>query len=534
MDLEKDKISIVDLIIYSLVFVLLILRIFLGVDFTDESQYISQAFLPFMRGNFFVNDLFIQQCLYLFYQPFTGIYFSIFGTDGAFLFFRFIFAFQSLLSSWLIYRFAKDEFGNRVALYMGGSLISFIPFSIPSLSYNTIVFQIVPVITSYFLLFEKKTVILTAIMSFLSVFLVWTYPPMFLVIILILGFYQEWRLSRSRVIKFHFRLCFVFSALASILPIAIIYFSGFDNFLKSITFSSLFTSTSLIEKGSDLILSLIKPLQYLCGFLLLRYFLVKKLNSFIFLKDYRGDILYSCIVFYVLYFESETFGILGHKIVTIFFLSYFLMLITNFKFENRWKFLIVLLSGGLICAFFSSNGVINICLTLVAGTVPLINEGLRLKNGRELILPLFLASLMFSNFNFFYRESHLPDLSSQIRSGPFKGIYTTGERKKILLDIETDIHNINVIGPQKVFSAYFPVAYTFGRAIPETHMLYLHDSNLSNEQLGLVTENLDPSFILIFKHLNFKTTSKLWRIFCHHNNCREYIKRESYIIYSRI
>ncbi len=533
MDIHKH-ISKTDWIVCGFILTLFVFRLFFGVDLTDESQYVSQAFLPYMHGSFFVNDLFIQQYLYLFYQPITKIYFSLFGTSGAFLFLRFIFLFQSLFCGWLIYRFSRNTFGTRVALYMGSCLISFIPFSIPSLSYNTVVFQFVPVVASYFLLCDQKSVPLTALVSFMSVFVVCAYPPMLLVVILMMTLHQKWDGAFASIIDLHTKVWIAFAIISTLLSVSLIYFSGFDNFFRSLQFSSLFTSTTLSEKGLALILSFYKPLKYILGFLVIKYFLIKKFKFNGFFEDHRGDLLYLLFVYYVINSKSGSFGSLGHKVVTILFISYFFYLLPKLQFDNRSKFLIVLLVGGGVCGFFSSNGVVNACMTLVVGLVPMLNEGVNLKKGRSIVLPLLLTLLMYSNYKFFYRESPFFNLTSQIPSGSFKGIYTTPERKQILMDIEEDLENLNRNSSQKIFAAYFPAAYTFGLAIPETHMLYFHDARLTPVQVKFATEKMNPRYIVVLKHVNLETTSNLWAQFCRIKSCQEFIKRGNYTIYSRI
>ena len=57
----------------SLTLIYLIIRIFIGLDFTDEMQYFGQIHGLILFDKLFINDFFIQQTGYLLIYPFLKL-----------------------------------------------------------------------------------------------------------------------------------------------------------------------------------------------------------------------------------------------------------------------------------------------------------------------------------------------------------------------------------------------------------------------------------------------------------------------------
>jgi hypothetical protein len=111
----------------------------LGVDLTDESYYIS--FLDgWLKTGFRNSDnLVLHQTAELLIFPFVRMFASInAGEQGLALFNRFMYLSISCFAGLCFYKYARTRHSFDVAVLAGLLVISFIPFSLPSLSYNTL------------------------------------------------------------------------------------------------------------------------------------------------------------------------------------------------------------------------------------------------------------------------------------------------------------------------------------------------------------------------------------------------------------
>jgi hypothetical protein len=71
----------------------LVLRIFIGIDLTDEMQYYLQILGMVETNSLFSNDLYIQQLVYLLFYPFFKLYYTLIGDAGLVVFGRSLYAF---------------------------------------------------------------------------------------------------------------------------------------------------------------------------------------------------------------------------------------------------------------------------------------------------------------------------------------------------------------------------------------------------------------------------------------------------------
>lgn len=118
---------------------LLCYRITIGVDLTDESYYLS--FLDgWLKTGFQHSDaLGIHQTAELLVFPFVKAFAAVLpNEEGLALFNRFIYLVVSLVSGFCFFRFARTRQTFPVAVLCGIAVTSFIPFSLPSPSYNTL------------------------------------------------------------------------------------------------------------------------------------------------------------------------------------------------------------------------------------------------------------------------------------------------------------------------------------------------------------------------------------------------------------
>ncbi len=115
-----------------------VIRLFFGVDFTDEAFLIAIAH-RFWRGDIpFVDELFVHQTPVLLIAPWMRAYFSRFGTEGVVLYVRFLYLlFWSGITASLYFGLSQ-WMEKKKAIALSLLWLLFIPFNIPTLSYNTI------------------------------------------------------------------------------------------------------------------------------------------------------------------------------------------------------------------------------------------------------------------------------------------------------------------------------------------------------------------------------------------------------------
>jgi hypothetical protein len=229
--------------ILAIVFTLgyLIVRIFVGLDFTDEMQYYGQIHGLISSNKLFSTDFFIQQTGYLLIYPFLKFIFIFDPTINfinlilytRLLLFLFIVAI-SLLLFFLSsnYRLISRVIGSCLVAI---SITEYLPFAF---SYNTIGFLLSSLILMIWLFFENQHKVY--ILSFLIVLLGWTYPPLgilFSILILVDCIIYSKRKNFFKII-----ISLLFISLAFILIIFSLNFFDINTFAKSLIFSGYFDS----------------------------------------------------------------------------------------------------------------------------------------------------------------------------------------------------------------------------------------------------------------------------------------------------
>lgn len=126
-------------IIIGIAVVLLILRISLGIDLTDEAYYASFVDGWLKTGLANGDNLMLHQTAALLLYPFVLLFHLIRGSqDGLVLFLRALYVVFATLSSLTLYRALSYRTSRIVAAFTAAFALLFVPFSLPAPSYNTI------------------------------------------------------------------------------------------------------------------------------------------------------------------------------------------------------------------------------------------------------------------------------------------------------------------------------------------------------------------------------------------------------------
>ena len=121
------------------VIVLLAYRMTIGIDLSDESYYVSFIDGWLKTGIQASSTLGLHQTAALLVYPFAKIFTVLTGSvDGLVLFLRFTYLLMACAAGRCFYKLARETHGRPVATFASLTVVTFIPFSLPSPSYNTI------------------------------------------------------------------------------------------------------------------------------------------------------------------------------------------------------------------------------------------------------------------------------------------------------------------------------------------------------------------------------------------------------------
>ena len=109
-----------------------------GLDLSDEAFYVALPLRFALGDRPFVDELNIGQTAGLLIYPFVRVYTAIAGTTGIFLFVRLLYLVFFGLVGWSAYALAKTRLSQPAAVLIGTACICFIPYGLPGLSYNTL------------------------------------------------------------------------------------------------------------------------------------------------------------------------------------------------------------------------------------------------------------------------------------------------------------------------------------------------------------------------------------------------------------
>ena len=121
------------------VLALLAFRMTLGIDLSDEGYYVSFIDGWLKTGIRNSTALGLHQTAALIVYPFAKVYAILNGSsDGLVLFLRFIYLLMSCAAGVCFYQLVRQIRGRTIAIFASLTVVAFIPFSLPSPSYNTV------------------------------------------------------------------------------------------------------------------------------------------------------------------------------------------------------------------------------------------------------------------------------------------------------------------------------------------------------------------------------------------------------------
>ncbi|WP_284643854.1 hypothetical protein [Paenibacillus silviterrae] len=491
--LKTKAYTITAYIIALLVVMFSYTRLYFGVDFTDEAFYNSIPFIFSLGQVPFVDEINLLQTASFFTYPFIKLYIIFMGSsDGLVLFTRHLYFFFMLLLSYFIYNLVVKSINKDVAILVSLPSVTFTPFNIPSLSYNTLGMGFLSIglfLGVYTLQYvsNKKWMVLTG----LSLgFAVVAYPTLIMPII----FYALLLLLHSirKKVATPF-LFFTVGGCLAVLPLLLIAnIVGIKNILLSYQYS---TSVGVQGGSFSKVIENIETVYTMFNNKWVLVFTMFALCiSYKYVKNLFSMLL---LIFPFLAFDYDNYQ---HIVASMVFIIYyallapFLLIYLRKDVLSKRLFLygwVPSFIAGITTLWSSSNGYKSAAIGIFPGAiitsiyVILIltklmqnnkssNAALKgLLKGVQLLYPLFLLMLLImQQFSSVYRDDKIPLLTRKVDFGPYKGIYSTDKKYDFMKNLTKDISRYPT-DMKILFYDYFPAGYLFSTRIPAANTTWL-------------------------------------------------------------
>lgn len=541
---QKIILRLIALVVLSSTFA----RLFFGVEFTDESQYVAQIVGPLIGGEAFLTDRLFQQSGSLLATPFAFIYLQLVGsTTGIVLFLRLLFFATSTLTALVLFKTLSKRISSEAALAIGSLSVAYIPFIIPNVSYNTMAVLLTTMSLALArLLVENKRKLIACCLAATVALGIFSYPPLFIAYLLLFLFYFRNKVVRP-LLWYAAGWSLLFMA-ALAWPVFRIGLTELKQNLSIAQSVSLLTFTDKIKISINY-LNLLAPSWVFAGATLLVCITLS-----LFKKSYELAALPILSVFYIFVADHSTvdmnpgFVIYGTILVLIF--------TTIHKIQNHEKPIVnievsVALVAGIIMGTTSGNGMLNAALGFSIALL-FIFESFIVKNLRFPWLAWISAVSIFccAQWTFFYREGQLATLNHQVESGPYFGLLTSQTKGDFLLQIEADLNSLPKNANSILSYDSFPAGYLFKTIRPLTFMYYMHpasmtpsirpfltqmfsmDSNLPDVVLEMTAVPVTENSVFFIKDPNKNIyNDPFWNFIKNNRNYRQFIQRQHYTIY---
>lgn len=484
---------------FIFIFFLTLVRLFFGADFTDESQYVSQAYSYLLDGQMFKSDLFLQGTPGVLLSPILKIYTQVLGLEGIVLFFRFLFLLAAASAAAVSYSFLKLHYPSSWALLSASFFLAFIPFSIPSWSYNTVAGLALPTSLYLLLMGNSSTGLLAGIIGGIACF---AYPPLAITYTLTLWLiYKKPEQLGKKISKAKKQLFLLGLTLIGIFSVLIIIQTPSEELTNVIKFSRSFGALGGVSKLKS-IFNLFKSGLIRGGFhvFLVAFFLIKMIREPQYLARHDYWFLFAGLLLLINSDITEHLGMSWLIYAPLFILTFLCFGRLERKLPDKrpswfsFFLLLNLISAG-IFGYSSSNILINASigmlmllqfLTLEAGAA-LLSSGRASRRQIAIFLGAISFGLCASNYHYVYRDDSIPRLTRQLTSGPYKYIFTTPKRAIFFNRLEEDLTSLRKTH-SSLFSAYLSAAYHITDFVPVTKMLYVHDIFFNPPQIDLILD----------------------------------------------
>ncbi|MCB0405351.1 MAG: hypothetical protein KDD51_11245 [Bdellovibrionales bacterium] len=447
-------------------------RLYYGISLSDESFYVALQYRLAMGDRLFVDELNTLQLFAALTYPVVKAYVGILGTGGLVLFLRACFFCFVLAQSSLVFHLFKKRVGLASALALAALPIGFVPYCIPSLSYNTLgvgfcmagsllLFQSLgrepgPLRTS-----SRSSAVSAGLCHGLCVV---AFPTLACVVLLSWFILMCRRKSRS--------ILGAYTTGGALVAVPLLLLFPWQAFQNAMAFTAGRFSTLSGWSGAKLY-ALVRDFYYwgpskpwIAGITILSLASRKK----------RFAALTCALIPLSVWVGTHiTEGTLQ--------MALYLLCLAPFAFcfvadtpQARTLLLLVWLPslvGALATGFTSTNATRASGLGAFAGAlccVLFLMEGIQKRVGLKALgaLPaVFCAGFFFAHtWKVIYRDAPIQELTAAVSMGPFDRIYTTPKRKEFIESLQSDLRQVENEEGRVVFFDALPAGYLMTRMRP--------------------------------------------------------------------
>lgn len=484
-------------VVFMAITLAMYMRLFFGVDVSDEGFYMSMSYLFAQGGQPFVHEWVAQQGASIIFAPFVKIYLSLVGsTNGLVLFGRHMYFLVSILASWCIWRLCRPYVSSITALFPASLPIIFHPGGIPNLSYNSLgaLGWLIGLgfLYSCYLPAAKERIAGFAGAAFL-VIASFSYPSLLPVAatVLCLSFlfppnHGQGQVTNTSVCKNH-RISLLLGAFLITAPLLYVVF---QNGLQLLITTYEFASASPhqgggVSKIGHIINKIIQNWEY--GALVLTMLSLTVLGKLPRILRWLGMLvgiflLVPSVAALDHIWHEGNLGDSSKLVIWLGLLSPVLFFFRPDKTGLRLLLVVWLPSmiAGLLTAWTSSQWV-NAALGLMPAAVLSLFFVVRMRTPVQEIhsIPIFLILTFIASIQFFnvYSESPLVDLRTRITSGPYQGLYTHFKATAIY-DITKDLDSVRAEGGTTLFliNGDSPGFYLLSNLVPSGPTVWANNS----------------------------------------------------------
>lgn len=459
------------------------IRLFLGVDLTDESHYGAIPYSVINGAVPFLNEHGHTQTAGFLMYPFLRLFVALVGgSQGIVLFIRLLFFCTSILQAFVVYRVSRRLGGSRnLSALLSALSLTFVPHCVASFSYNTLaVFGLTTGLMLYWAAYSvRRPARYFAAAVLVQGLAAVAYPTVALVCVVAATanlFWAQRVFSKSDFVECR-NLCLALLTLFGIAAVALASAVGLTQ-LRAVAsyyevigqqFGTISKIRLIAQQSLPMIVESVGV--FLTIVLVLTVDWMKRPGRWL-----AGLICTAAIgAFYYGYAE---FGI-QHLIIIIGLLPLvFILPETPPASRLQWS---LSAFAALVCGWTSGAGVLSVGNAAIFGVLINFFEFARYLNARHrecektwaprrafffLLLTAMTLGQLLGYYRFFYRDGPLTHLGVLMREGPYCGLRTTPEKAQFLHQVAEDLRAIERPGGTIVFFDDFPAGYYFTKMRP--------------------------------------------------------------------
>jgi len=478
------------LIFVLALFALVFNRIHYGVDLSDEAYNSALPYRFALGDRPFVDEMAPQQTSSFLLFPLIKIYTLLFGTESLILFMRYMYVLFTIFIAFLIYKTINEHLGKKIALLICLLVVFYAPFGAIFFNYNRLAFLLFSA-GCFIGVLRRDKLFWSGVLHGLTLI---AYPffaiPCTAFFLIQLFRYRDFRNAR-----------YVYGAFIPLSAfLVIVVWIGFDKLLNMMWSLRSGMHGGGIEKLIHVILGIWDRIHYK-EIILLYCIMVFALS-----RKYQQTSLALVMVVLIPFFAfkiSDPSAPSWYMIIYGLFAPYLMLFINSEETFPSSIFLgiwIPSLLAGLTTGFISANASINVGIGIVPGAlvtsillVWILRE--RASDFNHYVPAILLASLLLIllgfQYKFVYSEGSYVELSERIEYGPYRGLYTSLEKKQYLESIIQDFSKFETDQGKVLFFDFFPAGYLFTTMKPASNLVWTPTPQLFNTDRGLLLRYYD-------------------------------------------